>query len=333
MEEENRATYIIAVYGDVLDKRGFTRAENANRSADIRLSKTLRTLTQMETKSGREYKKEKEQMMAAMGRMKRLQLQRKRELLDAWHVTSTDKLPPVSHANTCPTKTDPHPQQNEDHVNEERQHTAKGVAHSLPTIRREKSDFICHNSRRHCLLRNANNAASTSRIFSIQNHCELSQSDSPESSLVLHRARSMPLLLPKLGTMRPKSTKTMCSGAGSNFCCKTPNTQTALPPNATHQNKRQSFSVFDPYVQQNPGSRHLHHDQEQLSDINRGSEIMKPKTSPYRGIPVNNLLKRGWSFVNGEWLPPERSQLVASFHQDVTEVEQKVEQFLKKTAC
>ena len=79
-EESQAATKasIIVVHGKVLDKIGFGVAERANRSAELRLSKTLNTLEVMAVKEHAKYRKEKYSLESQLEKLNgyRLKLRR-----------------------------------------------------------------------------------------------------------------------------------------------------------------------------------------------------------------------------------------------------------------
>lgn len=72
---------IIVVHGDVLDKIGFHIAEKANRSAELRLEKTLHTLHLMELKGETKHRKERLCVQESLDRLKDYQLRIRRQQL------------------------------------------------------------------------------------------------------------------------------------------------------------------------------------------------------------------------------------------------------------
>ena len=69
---------IIVVHGNALDKIGFHIAEKANRSAELRLEKTLQTLNMMEMKGQSKFRKERISVQENLNRLRNEQLQMRR---------------------------------------------------------------------------------------------------------------------------------------------------------------------------------------------------------------------------------------------------------------
>lgn len=72
---------IISVYGDALDKIGFSITEKANRSAQTRLGKTLKSLEKMETKEEVMYRKRKYEMQVQLDKLQQQKVNMRREHL------------------------------------------------------------------------------------------------------------------------------------------------------------------------------------------------------------------------------------------------------------
>ena len=73
---------IIAVYGDALDKIGFGVAEKANRYAQARLGKTIKTLNTLENKDETFYRKKKYALRQQLGKLQQEQIKLKRSSLE-----------------------------------------------------------------------------------------------------------------------------------------------------------------------------------------------------------------------------------------------------------
>ena len=95
-EQENRIeglkSSIIAVYGDALDKVGFSITEKANRSAQTRLDKTLKSIDKMESREELMYRKQKYNMQTSLDRLQQKKIINKRECLLKKKSSSLDDL-------------------------------------------------------------------------------------------------------------------------------------------------------------------------------------------------------------------------------------------------